>query len=76
MRELIDVKTIFLYGQLEEQIHMTQPELFTKKDEEDKICLLKRSHDLKQSLRKWYKSFDTCILNNGFRRCEDDGFVT
>lgn len=55
---------------------MTQPEGCIKKDDEDKVSLLKRSlYGLKQSPRQWYKRFDTFILKNGFKRCEYDGCV-
>jgi hypothetical protein len=36
----IDVKTIFLNGELEEEIYMTQPDGFVVKGQEDKVCKL------------------------------------
>lgn len=38
--EQLDVRTVFLHGDIEEQIYMTQPEGFAKKDEEDKVSKL------------------------------------
>ena len=50
--EQMDVKTTFLYGELEETILMRQPEGFEVKGKEDQVCLLQRSlYGLKQSPR-------------------------
>ncbi|KAG8480945.1 hypothetical protein CXB51_025615 [Gossypium anomalum] len=55
--EQLDVKTAFLYGELEEDIYMQQSEGFTVSEKEDYVCLLKKSlYGLKQSPRQWYKS--------------------
>ncbi|KAG8482489.1 hypothetical protein CXB51_024203 [Gossypium anomalum] len=48
----LDVKTVFLYGELKEDIYMQQPEGFTVSEKEDYVCLLKKSlYGLKQSPR-------------------------
>ncbi|KAG8499425.1 hypothetical protein CXB51_005933 [Gossypium anomalum] len=48
--EQLDVKTPFLYGELEEDIYMQQLEGFTVSEKEDYVCLLKKSlYGLKQS---------------------------
>ncbi|KAG8497012.1 hypothetical protein CXB51_008232 [Gossypium anomalum] len=50
--EKLDVKTIFLHKELEEDIYMQQPEGFTVSKKEDYVCLLKKSpYGLKQSPR-------------------------
>jgi Reverse transcriptase (RNA-dependent DNA polymerase) len=55
----LDVKIVFLYGDLEEQIYMKQPEGFEIAGKEDHVCLLNKSlYDLNQSPRQWYKKFD------------------
>ena len=36
----LDVKTIFLHGDLEELIHMKQPECFVQEGQKNKVCLL------------------------------------
>jgi hypothetical protein len=41
--EQIDVKIVFLYGELEEEIYMDQPEGFIVLGKEDLVCKLKRS---------------------------------
>ena len=51
--EQMDVKTTFLYGELEETILMRQPEGFEVKGKEDQVCLLQRSlYRLKQFPRQ------------------------
>ena len=39
----MDVKTVFLNGELEEEIYIEQPIGFVKKGEENKVCRLQRS---------------------------------
>ncbi|KAJ9557382.1 hypothetical protein OSB04_011996 [Centaurea solstitialis] len=61
----MDVKTVFLNGELEEEIHMTQPEGFVLND--NKVCRLNKSiYGLKQASRQWYKKFDAVMTNFGF----------
>ena len=46
----MDVKTAFLYGQLEEEIYMEQPDGFVVPGEENKVCrLIKSLYGLKQA---------------------------
>jgi len=55
----LDVKTAFLYGDLDEEIYMTQPMGFKTADKENMVYKLKKSlYGLKQSPRQWYKRFD------------------
>lgn len=50
--EQIDVKTMFLHGELQDKIFMKQLEGYVQKIKEDMVCLLQRSlYGLKQSLR-------------------------
>jgi hypothetical protein len=69
----MDVKITFLHGDLEEQIYMEQPEGFNQPGQEHLVCKLKKSlYGLKQSLRQWYKRFDSYMIKIGYRRCEYD----
>ncbi|KAL1201123.1 Retrovirus-related Pol polyprotein from transposon TNT 1-94 [Cardamine amara subsp. amara] len=71
--EQMDVKTVFLHGNLEEEIYMKQPEGFVKPGEEKLVCKLKMSlYGLKQAPRQWYKRFDTFMLQIEYQRCEYD----
>ena len=54
--------TAFLYGDLEEEIYMKQPEGFVVKGKKELVCKLKKSlYGLKQSPKMWYQKFDTYI---------------
>src|SRR5262249_51465602 len=71
--EQLDVKTVFLHGELEEQIFMEQPEGFEELGKEHLVCKLKKSlYGLKQSLRQWYMWFDSHMLSISFTRNEHD----
>nr|GFC01557.1 putative polyprotein [Tanacetum cinerariifolium] len=65
-QKLLDVKTAFLHGNLEEVIYMRQLPGY---EQGNKICLLKKSlYGLKQSPRQWYRRFNEYMLSNGFKR--------
>jgi len=56
----LDVKTAFLYGGLEEEIYMSQSLGFRAAGRQKLVCKLQKSlYELKQSLRQWYKRFDS-----------------
>ena len=72
----MDVKTAFLYGELDEEIYMNQPEGFVVKGQENKVCKLVRSlYGLKQAPKQWHEKFDNTLLSNGFRINECDKCV-
>ena len=72
----MDVKTAFLYGDLEEQIFMQQPKGFEVGSKGEKVCLLHKSlHGLKQSPRQWYLKFDEFMIRHGYQRSEYDWCV-
>ena len=55
---------------------MHQPKGFIISEKEKHVCLLKKSlYSLKQSLRQWYKKFDTFTIGNGYHRSEYDNYV-
>ena len=48
--ELLDVKTAFSHGTLDEEIYMSQPKGFLSRRNESKVCLLKKFlYEMKQS---------------------------
>ena len=66
-----DVSTAFLYGNLQEEIYMKQPEGFT--DGTAKVCKLKRSlYGLKQAPRCWNARFGAFLGKWGFRQSNAD----
>lgn len=71
--EQLDVKTAFIYGDLEEDIYMVQPEGFAVQGKKSLVCKLRRSlYGLKQDPRQWYKKFDNFMGYVGFTRCNTD----
>ncbi|KXJ83029.1 hypothetical protein RP20_CCG009471 [Aedes albopictus] len=67
----MDVKTVFLNGELTEEIYMEQPEGFTRK--ENLVCRLKRSlYGLKQASRQWNECFNEFVKRLGFERSVND----
>ena len=72
----IDVKTAFLYGELEEEIVIEQPDGFVLPGEENKVCrLIKSLYDLKQEPKQWHEKFDTTLTSAGFSVNEADKCV-
>ena len=67
---------MFLHGDLEEEIYISQPEGFKVVGKENSVCKLRKSlYGLKQSLRQWYKRFDTFMIAQKFTRSEFDHCV-
>jgi hypothetical protein len=55
----MDVKTVFLNGDLEEEINMEQPEGFVIHGQEEKVYKLdKPLYGLKQAPKQWHIKFD------------------
>jgi hypothetical protein len=72
----MDVKTVFLHGDLEEELYMKQPEGFVMKGKKELVCKLKTFlYGLKQSPRVWYQKFDTYMLGLSFTRSKADHCV-
>nr|GEW19469.1 hypothetical protein [Tanacetum cinerariifolium] len=75
----MDVKTAFLYGYLNEEVYMEQPEGFVNLKYPNRVCKLKRSiYGLKQASRQWNKRFDgeikkvSCYTDAGYLTDSDD----
>ena len=72
----MDVRTTFLYGELEEEIYMEQPDGFVVPGEENKVCrLIKSLYGLKQAPKQWHEKFDTTLTSAGFSVNEADKCV-
>jgi len=72
----LDVKTAFLYGELEEEIYMEQPEGFVVPGKEKQVCrLVKSIYGLKQASRCWNTKFNEFILRFGLSRSSADTCV-
>jgi len=58
----LNVKTAFLYGDLDEEIYIFQPMGFNTVGKENMVCKLKKLlYGLKQSPKQCYKCFDNFI---------------
>lgn len=66
-----DVKTAFLYGTLDEEIFMEQPDGFN--DGSGRVCKLKRSlYGLKQAPRMWNREFTKFLTDMGLDVSKED----
>ena len=73
---MLDVKTAFLQGNLEDEIYMEQPEGFVDEERPDYVCKLNKSiYGLKQASRCWNTAIDTFLLSNGYKKCSADPCV-
>ena len=75
--EPMDVKTAFLYPEIEEDVYLKMPEgytLFYPKDQnaEGIARLIKTLHGLRQSPRAWFKVLDRLFRSKGFSRSNQD----
>jgi hypothetical protein len=64
----LDIKTAFLYGDLNEELFMSQPTGFLSKGQEKLVCRLKRGlYGLKQASRSWNSKFNEFITKYGLK---------
>ena len=69
-----DVCTAFLYGDLEEEIYMEQPDGYS--DGTDRVCLLQKGlYGLKQASRQWNLRFNSFLEKHGLKRSSADPCV-
>jgi Reverse transcriptase (RNA-dependent DNA polymerase) len=69
----LDVKTTFLYGELDEELYMEQPGGFKVKGQEGKVMHLKCTiYGLKQAALAWWKALDKSMVQLGFTRLLSD----
>ncbi|CAI7856460.1 unnamed protein product [Closterium sp. NIES-53] len=67
----MDVMNAFLYGKLDEEICMVQPEGYS--DGTTKVCkLLKSLYGLKQAPRVWFYTLEVSLLTQGFTKSRFD----
>ena len=63
----------FLFGKLDEEIYMEQPEGFVVKGKEKKVCWLRKAiYSLKQAALQWNKQLHKSLLEMEFIRCKSD----
>ncbi|GJU85907.1 putative ribonuclease H-like domain-containing protein [Tanacetum coccineum] len=65
----MDVKSAFLYGNIEEEVYVCQPPGFEDPQFPDKVYKVEKDlYGLHQAPRAWYETLSTYLLENGFRR--------
>ncbi|GJR59632.1 zinc finger, CCHC-type containing protein [Tanacetum coccineum] len=71
----IDVKTTFLYDELDYVAYMSQPRGFIMPGNENKVCkLVKYLYGLKQAPKKRHQKFNEVVLSNGYLLNQADKF--
>ncbi|GKE87418.1 putative ribonuclease H-like domain-containing protein, partial [Tanacetum coccineum] len=69
----MDVKSVFLYGTIEEEVYVSQPPGFKDPDHPDKAYkVVKALYGLHQALRTWCETLANYLLGNGFKRGKID----
>ena len=64
---LMDVKTAFFNGVVEEEVYVEQPLGFETHDRESHVCRLKKAlYGLKQAPRTWHSRIDRFLSSLGF----------
>ena len=72
----LDVRSAYLYGKLEEEIYMEQPEGFRKPGTEHKVFKLKRAlYGLKQAGLAWWRTLSESMTLMGFKRLSNDAGI-
>nr|GEV77065.1 hypothetical protein [Tanacetum cinerariifolium] len=70
---LMDMKSAFLYGKIEEEVYVYQTLEFEDPDHPDKVYkVVKVLYGLHQALRAWHETLAKYLLGNGFHRGKID----
>nr|GEY02754.1 hypothetical protein [Tanacetum cinerariifolium] len=65
----IDVKTVFLNGNLREEVYVSQPDGFVDQDNPNHMYKLKKAlYGLKQASRAWYDMLSSFLLSQDFSK--------
>ncbi|GKC76942.1 retrovirus-related pol polyprotein from transposon TNT 1-94 [Tanacetum coccineum] len=65
----MDVKTVFLNGNLREEVYVSQPDRFVDPDKPNLVYKLKKAlYGLKQALRAWYDMLSSFLISNDFSK--------
>ncbi|GJS81168.1 retrovirus-related pol polyprotein from transposon TNT 1-94 [Tanacetum coccineum] len=65
----MDVKTVFLNGNLREEVYVSQPDGFVDPDNPNHVYKLKKAlYGLKQALRTWYDMLSSFLISQDFSK--------
>ncbi|GJV63842.1 putative ribonuclease H-like domain-containing protein [Tanacetum coccineum] len=69
----MDVKSVFLYGKIKEEVYVCQPLGFEDLDFPDRVYKVEKAlYRLYQAPRAWYETLSTYLLDNEFQRGKID----
>ncbi|GKC75780.1 putative ribonuclease H-like domain-containing protein [Tanacetum coccineum] len=69
----MDVKSVFLYGKIKEEVYVCQTPGFEDLDIPDRVYKVEKAlYRLHQAPRAWYETLSTYLLDNGFQRGKID----
>ncbi|GJU03152.1 ribonuclease H-like domain-containing protein [Tanacetum coccineum] len=69
----MDVKSVFLYGTIEEEVYVCQPPGFVDLEFLEKVYKVDKAlYSSYQAPRAWYETLSTYLLDNGFHRGQID----
>lgn len=69
----LDVKSAFLYGELQEEVYVDQHEDFIRAGEDDKVYRLRKAlYGLKQAPRAWFSRIENYFKKEGFEKSNFD----
>ena len=72
----LDIKKVFLHGDLAEKVYMEQPPRFVAQGEIGRVCRIRKSlYGLKQSPRAWFGKFSKVIEKFGMQKRKSDHSV-
>ena len=72
----LDIKNVFLHGDLAEEVYMEQPSGFVAQRESGLVCKLRRSlYSLKQSPRALFSRFSSVVQEFGMIQSTEDHYV-
>ena len=72
----LDVRNAYLYGDLEEEIYMDQPDGFVAKGKEHMVLRLRKAlYGLKQAGLTWWRTLSKSMAELGFKRLKSDAGV-
>lgn len=72
----LDVKSVFLNRELEEEVYVVQPQGFEDKNQEGKVLKLRKAlYGLHQAPRAWNAKLDQCLRSLGLEKCPQEHSV-
>ena len=66
----LDIKSTFLHGELNEEVHVEQSKGYELENSPQKVYRLKKAlYGLKQAPRAWFSRIETHFISEGFEKC-------